>query len=137
LGCLSRLSLLPELLIGTENQQLVAGRIYFEFFNDFMLMGLRDTAGNLQVRKWQRIYAQVRGNLKSYQARGVGNYVFRNWHRSGCRRKCLQLARQAVMIKLLSCCPVGWFHALAGCLPLGKDVRENYYDKRKEYVAYG
>jgi glycosyltransferase involved in cell wall biosynthesis len=136
LDCLLRLSHLPEHLADPDHQRLVAERIFLEFFNDFMLIGLRETAGKPQVCKWRRIYFQSRRNLQAYQARGVGSFVFRNWYRSGLRKQSLHLATQAVTIKLLSWCPVAGFHVLIRILPLSKDMRTNYYNQRKESVVY-
>jgi hypothetical protein len=134
---LLRSSLFPEYLTHPKHQQLVAERIFLKFFNDFMLMSLRETAGDQQVRKWQRIYAQVRQNLRAYQARGVGSYVVRNWYRAGRRKACLQMALESVQIKLLSWCPAGFFHVLAGLLPLPKHIRDEYYGRRNDYRTYG
>ena len=136
LDFLLRSSLVPEYMIHPDHQRLVAERMFLEFFNDFMLIGLRETAGDQQIRKWHRIYAQVRQNLKAYQARGIGSHVARNWYRAGCRKTTLQMALQAIQIKLLSWCPISLFHALAGLLPLTKDVRDNYYNKRNNYAPY-
>ncbi|HEY4415411.1 MAG TPA: glycosyltransferase family 2 protein [Verrucomicrobiae bacterium] len=135
LGFLLRSSLVPEFLSRPEHQQLVADRLILEFFNEFMLMGLRETAGDQQIRKWHRIHFQVKRNLKSYGASGVGAYIFRNWHRPGYRQKSFQMFQQAVQVQLLSWCPTALFHALAGRLPLSKDVRENYYAKRNDYIV--
>jgi glycosyltransferase involved in cell wall biosynthesis len=130
LGCLSRLSLLPELLIGTENQQLVAGRIYFEYFNNFMLTGLRETNSIPGTRRWQRVCRQTRRNFKAYGINGIFRFVMGHWFRYGHRHQSWRLATQAVCIQLLNWCPVPLFHFLAGCLPLQPDIRVNYYGQR-------
>lgn len=136
LGCLLRLSQLPEQLVRHEHQRLVAERIFLEFFNDFMLMGLRETNGSLSVGRWQRVYRQARQNLKAYGACGVGSHILQNWYRSGLRKKSLRLAKQSACIKLLSWCPVVFFHSLAGLLPLGKNMRDDYYNQRLEHKVY-
>ena len=68
LDVLFRISVLPEFMVSTENQRLVAECLFLEFFNVFMLMGLRETSGKTQVQKWQRVYAQTRKLLRSYRA---------------------------------------------------------------------
>jgi hypothetical protein len=133
---LLRSSLVPEFLACPNLQRLIAERIFIEFFNDFMLMSLRETVGNQQIRKWQRICGQVRRNLKAYQARGVGSYVIRHWYRAGSRKRSLRMALQSIQIKLLSWCPVRFFHVLAGFLPLPKNIRDDYYGKRNTHVPY-
>jgi glycosyltransferase involved in cell wall biosynthesis len=134
---LLRSSLVPEYLTSAEQQRLVAEAIYLKFFNDFMLTGLRETNGPCAISRWQRIYRQVRQNLKAFGVKGVGRHVLWHWYRTGCRKKSLQLVRQSACIKLLSWCPVFLFHFLARCLPLPPHIRADYYGQRHDYKAYG
>lgn len=134
---LLRFSQVPEYLQHPDHQRLVAESIFPVLFNKLMLWGLRETAGDNQIRRWQRTGSLARFNLKAHRASGVVSHVFRNWHRAGCRRTSLQLVMQAILIKLLCWCPVRWFHVLARCLPLGKGVREHHYNQRKQYAPCG
>ena len=131
---LLRLSHVPEYLVRPAHQQLVAESIFIEFFNDYMLMGLRESAGSQEIQRWQRVYAQARNNLKTYQARGIWHHVARNWYRTGQRRLSLRMAQQACMIRLLNWCPVGLVHVLVRLLPLDNHLKDEYYGKRNEYV---
>lgn len=129
-----RSSLVPEYLTHPVDRRLVADRIVLELFNELMAVGLRETVGKQQIHKWQRVYAQSRGNLRAYQASGIRSYVMKNWCRPGRRKSSLRLALQAIQIKLLSWCPVRLFHVLAGLLPLPTNLRDEY-DKRNDYTS--
>lgn len=131
-----RMSLLPEFVQQPGNQRLLAAQFYHEFFHDFILMGLRDTADLDHIRKWQRITRQATRNLKAYGVPAAWGFAFRNWFRPGRRKASWHLVRRAFPVDVLSLCPTGWFHPLARILPLGKDVRELYYNQRKDFVPY-
>lgn len=137
LDALVRFSLVPEYINGPENQSLVAGRIYHEFFNEFMLCGLRETGDHPAIRRWYRIYRQARRNLKAYGAQSLTSQVMQNWHRPGSRKKTLQLVKLTISLQLMYWCPVWLFHFVARCSPLPPHIRTDYYGKRREYRAYG
>ena len=43
------------------------------------------------------------------------------------------MARELGVITLLGCCPAGLFHLLVPLLPLAKNIREEFYNRRDEY----
>jgi glycosyltransferase involved in cell wall biosynthesis len=136
LDFLQRMSLGPEFLSRPANQRLLAERLFFEVFNDFILMGLRDTGTPAGVRRWQRINRQARRNLRAYGATMVAGYCLRNAWRPGLRKICLGMLKQALVIGILGAAPAGWFHFLARRLPVGRDARERYYNRRENFEPY-
>ncbi|MEI6076668.1 MAG: glycosyltransferase family 2 protein [Verrucomicrobiota bacterium] len=136
LDILLRFSLVPEYLVQPDKQRLVASRIFVEMFNAWMLQGLRETNGNQRIRKWKRINRQARQNLKAYHGSGIWSHVLKHWYRAGFRKSSFQMALQSIEIRLLSWSPVWLFHFLVRRMPLPQYIRDDYYNRRNEYLPY-
>ena len=132
LDCILRNSQAPEYLMRPANQKLLATRILVEWFNETLLLGLREATQAEKIQRWQRIRRLSYMNLKAYAAQGSMNYFIHNWFRAGLRKRSLNLVVDTFMVDLLGWCSVCLFRSLMKLLPLPKTVKDECC-KHEEY----
>ena len=138
-----RFSRLPDYLVQPEHQKAIAEQIWLEWVASALLLGLRETSGPVQIRKWRQAQRSVGCNLRAYHARPFWIYVVWNWFRPGHRRQSLALLQSALVLASLRWCPLPLFRPLLKILspllvlPFKVLVGENLSVMDKEYVPTG